>query len=299
MSAALGGGGADEHSGWDELAVGWALHALEPEDETQFSAHLAGCARCVRTVGETSEVMAAMAGDLPQAEPSEGLRDRLRAAVEQTEQIPPAQHRSAEPELPPVTPRAPRPVPEPLPAPVGGSSFGNVRAPLPARSAERRLAWRRGLPIALAAAAVAAVLSLGALNVVATGDRDAAQARAEAESRMLAELLQPGQTTIAPLTDGGRALATVVARDGEVQVVADGLAVNDSHDHTYVVWGLGDDLPKALGTFDVVTSELDLRTVGSTGTGLDDFTEYGISLEPGRQAPSYPTDIVATGEVDS
>ena len=299
MSAVLRGGGADEHRGWDELAVGWALHALEPEDETLFGAHLAGCARCTHTVGDTSAVMAAMARDLPQAEPSEGLRDRLRTAVEQTEQIPPAQRRSVEPGQPAAAPRAPRPVPEPLPAPLAVSSSGNLRAPLPDRSAERRPAWRRRLPVALAAAAVAAVLSLGALTVVATGDRDAAQDRAEAEAQMLAELLQPGQATIAPLTDGDRVLATVFAREGEVQVVADGLAVNDRDDHTYVVWGLGDDLPKALGTFDVVTSELDLRTVGSTGTGLDDFAEYGISIEPGRQAPSYPTDIVATGEVDS
>ncbi len=79
--------GAD-HRLWDELAVGWALHALEPEDEAVFAAHLAGCGRCSRTVAETAEVMAAMATDLPPAEPGEGLRDRLREAVERTEQVP-------------------------------------------------------------------------------------------------------------------------------------------------------------------------------------------------------------------
>ena len=67
-----------EHEAFDELAVGWALHALEPEDEDAFAGHLAGCARCTRTVAETHEVMAAMATDLPVAEPSVDLRARLR-----------------------------------------------------------------------------------------------------------------------------------------------------------------------------------------------------------------------------
>ena len=32
----------DDHEAWDELAVGWALHALEPEDEALFIAEFAG-----------------------------------------------------------------------------------------------------------------------------------------------------------------------------------------------------------------------------------------------------------------
>ena len=103
-----------DHAPFDELAVGWALHALEPEDESFFVAHLAGCDRCATTVAETTDVMAAMATDLPPAEPSEGLRDRLRAAVEQTEPrpVPPAE--SARPAPPPAVPapaaRAVRPI---------------------------------------------------------------------------------------------------------------------------------------------------------------------------------------------
>ena len=76
-----------DHEVFDELAVGWALHALEPEDEALFARHLPDCPRCARTVAETEEVMAAMATDLPPAEPSEDLRARLRAGVERTEQV--------------------------------------------------------------------------------------------------------------------------------------------------------------------------------------------------------------------
>jgi hypothetical protein len=117
---------------------------------------------------------------------------------------------------------------------------------------------------------------------------------------MLDGLLTPGRATIAPVTtQDGRGVATVVARADEVQVVADGLTVNDRADETYVVWGVQGDAPTALGTFDVVTAGMDLRPVGSTATALDDYPAYAISLEPGREAPSTPTDIVATGEVTS
>ena len=299
MSAAMGGTGRDdEHRSWDELAVGWALHALEPEDETLFGDHLAGCARCARTVAETAEVMGAMAGDLPPAEPSEGLRERLRAAVEETEQLPPVSRGTQPAALQPAVPAAPGRHSAAARG-LAASEYGNLRAPLPVPVAAHRPAWRRVLPTALVAAAVAAVLSLGAWNVVVTNDRDTAQTTAAEQSQMLDQLLAPGRVALAPVTADGKRVATVVARDDEVQVVASGLPVNDSHDHTYVVWGMRDGLPQALGTFDVVTPQMDLRTVGSTATGLDAYPMYAISLEPGRQAPSFPTDVIGQGEVTS
>ncbi len=116
---------------------------------------------------------------------------------------------------------------------------------------------------------------------------------------MLDGLLTPGRATIAPVLAHGTAVATVVAREDRVQVVAQDLPVNDSRDSTYVVWGIQGGTPEALGTFDVVTPQMDLRTVGSAVTGLDDYAEYAISIEPGRQAPSSPTDIVGRGQVTS
>jgi hypothetical protein len=70
-------------------------------------------------------------------------------------------------------------------------------------------------------------------------------------------------------------------------------------DTTYVVWGMDGADVTALGTFDVTRSQIDVRTVGSGMTGLDQFAGYGISLEPGQEAPSQPTDIVAIGQVTS
>jgi len=280
-----------EHAGWDELAVGWALHALEPEDEALFTGHLAGCARCAQTVADTAEVMGAMAADLPPAEPSEGLRERLRAAGEETEQLPQGPRVVDQPRTPPGAPAARAPL-----APVGDLG---LRAPLPVPEIDRRPAWRRVLPTALIAAAVAAVLSMAAWNVVVSSDRDAAAAVAAEQSAMLDDLLAPGRVAVAPVTQDGDRVATVLARDDRVQVVASGLPVNDSHDQVYVLWGIQGSVPQPLGTFDVVTPQTDLRTVGSSETGLDGYSGYAISIEPGRQMPSSPTDVVGQGEVTS
>jgi Anti-sigma-K factor rskA len=289
-----------EHEGFDELAVGWALHALEPEDEELFAAHLPTCPRCRRTVSETADVMGALACDLPPVEPPERLRERLRAAVEETEQLP---RLAREDERPPPVPAAlpDRPVPD-RPVPVHRfkpPASGAHRAPFPVGAVDPRSSWRRVLPNALVAAAVAAILALGTWNVVLSAARDEAQAAAAEQAELVDALLTPGQATIAPLTADGATLATVVAREGQVQVVSQGLTPNDVRAQTYVVWGIGAGAAAPLGTFDVTSPQPALRTLGSGVSGLDAFTGYAVSLEPGRSAPPEPGEVVASGEVPS
>ena len=158
--------------------------------------------------------------------------------------------------------------------------------------------WRRVLPNALVAAAVAAILALGTWNVVLSSAREEAQATAAEQAQLVEALLTPGRATIAPMSANGTTVATVVARDDQVQVVSQGLAPNDVQDQTYVVWGTGAGSATPLGTFDVTSPQPALWTVGS-GSGLDGYTGYAVSLEPGRQAPTEPTVIVASGEVPS
>ena len=267
-----------DHQVLDELAVGWALHALEPEDEAMFARHLPGCARCAETVAETTEIMGAMARDLPLAEPSDDLRTRLRAAVETTEQLP-------APAVPTASTETVRELaPAPVPRPADGSR------------------WRRVLPASLVAAALAAIVGLGLWNVFLTTSQERLQETVAAQEEVMDVLLTPGRATVAPLQqidDEGRTVATVVARSDELQVVTHGLSVNDAAETTYVVWGLGEGAPVALGVFDVSRSQMDVRTVGSPATELDGFPLYGISLEPGQEAPPAPTEVVATGEVTS
>lgn len=56
------------HEQWEELAAGYALHALEPDEELLFTAHLQDCSTCRATVGE-NDFIAAQLGTL--AEPSD------------------------------------------------------------------------------------------------------------------------------------------------------------------------------------------------------------------------------------
>jgi len=262
-----------DHQRYDELAVGFALHALEPEDEAEFARHLPGCARCAAVVAETTELMGAMAADLPRAEPSEALGARLREAVASTEQV----HRPTAP----LESDAPRAVPPAGPAVV----------PDPRRT--------RVISLALVAAAAAAVLGLGVWNIGLRSERAELSSTVAEQQDVVDALLSPDRVVLDPLGEDGRPVATVVPQDDELEIVTHGLAVNDDASTTYVLWGVGDDGAEPLGTFDVERSQTELRTVGSGLTGLDDYPQYAISLEPGREAPSDPTEVVATGQVTS
>jgi hypothetical protein len=286
------------HEAFDELAVGWALHALEPADETAFARHLPDCHRCARTVTETEEVMAALAADLAPAEPSEDLRSRLRSAVERTEQV------RRPPVVPPpapgdTTPPRGRQRPEGRPLPVApAASDPPADAPVP-RSAFSSLR-ERGWALALAAA-VAAIVGLGIWNVSLSTSRDRAVETAARQEAVVEELLQPGARVVARMDDGSGPVATVVVRGGDVQVVSQALAVNDDTEETYVLWGLRDGgaAPEAVGTFDVVRSRLDVHAVVSASTGSDAYDAYAVSLEPGRRPPATPSEVLASGQVTS
>jgi hypothetical protein len=267
MSTTRPGPGHDE--GFEELAVGWALHALEPEDADAFLPHLADCARCRQVVDDTFEVMAHLATAAPSAEPPPGLGERLRAEVARTPQDGTA-------ELPRTA--APRTAARPAPA---------APVPAPAVVPVPRRRWTS----VLVAASLAAVVGLGAWSAVLVGDRNQARDTAAAEAAMVEELLRPGTATVVPVRDGGRTVATLLARDDGVQVVSHELEANDRDAETYVLWGLDQGTPKALGAFDVEGRGLELDTLEVEGAA--GFPNYGISVEPGRQAPEAPTDVVA------
>lgn len=66
-----------------ELAIGWALHALEPAEQYLVAPHLADCPECTRTVAETEQVGAALGLALSDvAIPSPRLEWRVLAATE-------------------------------------------------------------------------------------------------------------------------------------------------------------------------------------------------------------------------
>jgi hypothetical protein len=79
---------ADPHDQYRELAAGYALHALEPDDEATLLAHLPGCPACRAEVDAGEAALAELAYSLPGTPPA-GLRDAILDSI-RTEPATPA-----------------------------------------------------------------------------------------------------------------------------------------------------------------------------------------------------------------
>lgn len=274
-----------------QQAVGWALHALEPDEEMAVLLHLPHCAACRAAVAEAEEVLATLGGVVPSAEPPPALRERLLSAAAATEQRPSV-----------LQARAER-VPDRVPAPARSGAGRRHRLDAEDRSGLRpRRSWlsSRGRRLVASSLAVVAVLAVGGLAVRATQleqQRDAESAQAQGLSELIAQLDEPGSRHALLAAADNSTVAAVLLANGERQVYTLGLAAN-SRDRTYVLWGIGSDArPVPLGTFDVDRADRGLRTVGSAAEA-EDYGQYAISIEPGRVAPASPTEVVASGQVE-
>lgn len=287
-------------SEFEALAVGWALCSLEPDDEERFTAHLTDCAHCHRVIDETHETLSELAYALPGEEPPPELRDRLRAAVD------------AEPQLAPQTavqappgggPRSELPVLRPMPArsepdrPESHPGRGRHAAGSgPGRRV--RPSRRNRLRTLVAAVAVLVVVAgLGVWNVALRNDRNHAQTTAQRYQSAVSSLMSPGARTARIDTTKGQPLATIVDRADKLTLVTVALARNNERSSTYVVWGLQsakDTTPAPLGTFDVAHRDIDIQAMSPVSSTVS-FPLYAVSKEPGRTAPSAPTDVLGSG----
>ncbi|MDN5930917.1 MAG: anti-sigma factor [Pseudonocardia sp.] len=272
-----------------QQAVGWALHALEPDEEMAVLLHLPHCAACRTAVADAEEVLTTLGGVVPSVEPPPALRERLLSAAASTEQRPSMLQARAERD------------PAPVPAQAGDGR--RHRLDTDDRSGRRpRRSWlsSRGRRLMAASLAVVAVVAVGGLAVRATQleqQRDAESAQAQGLSELIAQLDEPGSRHALLAAADNSTVAAVLLANGERHVYTLGLAAN-ARDSTYVLWGIGPDAaPVPLGTFDVDRADQGLRTVGSAAEA-EDFTQYAISIEPGRVAPASPTEVVASGQVE-
>ncbi len=248
------------HCEQQELAVGWALHALEPADEAVFRAHLTGCERCQATVRETEEVGAALALGVRQVQPPDVLGERIRE----------------------VTGEA-------------GSGPAHTGA---SRRVGWRVTARSALLAAAAVVLVALSVGLGLRAVQLDAERDVAAQRAAELSEVL-ELAADPATRIIELTGpDGRPLARLLAGPDSRMLLPVALPANRTGDQIYVLWGLrpGDAVP--LRTFDISAEPFAVQPVGPDPTG-GSFVGYAVSLEPGRTMPAAPSRVLASGQVES
>lgn len=311
----------------NEQAVGWALHALEPDEEMAVLLHLPQCPSCRQVAEEAADVLAELGVAVEQVDPPPALRDRLMARVAETpQQTPPARPfpdpstadplPAAAPDAPPdrdrpepAEPRAgdasppdPGPTPPasaPVTPPPRRAADGRTRPPdnRPGRGSRWSRRTRRLVAGALALVAVLAIGGLAVRNAQLQAERDAQIAQAQSLEQLLDQFDRPGVQHALLAREDGSTIAAVVVENGRPQVFPIGMPANAVDRDTYVLWGIADGAdPAPLGTFDVTGGTSGLLAVGTAPESAG-YSAYAISLEPGRSAPAVPTDVVASGPV--
>lgn len=262
--------------GHAELAVAWALHALEPEEDAEFAAHLAECPECQDVVAGTEEVSALLGTAVEPVDPPPSLRARILEAAEE-----------------PVTGALPGGSKAPLPASSGRDAASSNVVPLRRR---RRLV--AGLAVAAAAALVVVIGGLVNANRDLAQERDAATAQAD-RSHQVVELVdaasRPGTPHAVLASAEGTFVGLVVDRGAGPEFLATGLPANDAG-HTYVLWGLAGGRPVGLSAFDMSGSGPVTASVPSSSADRR-FAGFAVSYEPGRTVPAAPTQVVASGQL--
>jgi anti-sigma factor RsiW len=267
----------DPHERFDELAVGHALSALEPQEEALFAAHLGSCARCERAVAEHAATLAELAHAAPPVEPPasvlEGIRDAVRAESRDSLSVVPAQPAS----------RAAAPV-----------------ADLRERRRRRSVQVRRSHLLTSAAAVVALLLGLGGWNAALQRDNAEQGARVENLAAAVQALENEDTRTVRMSSPEGEVLAVAVVQPEQMSLVVDGLAPNDD-DTVYVLWGqsrYGD--VRAVSTFDVESRELEVLNGLRLEPGVGEVTTLMVTQEQGRTAPAITTQpVLVSGAVQA
>jgi hypothetical protein len=266
---------ADPHQPFDELAVGHALSALEPDEQVRFTAHLAGCARCERALVQHHESLAQLAHSAPQVEPPPSLLEGIRAGVRAEARGP----QTPEPAL--LTEVAP---------PVS----------LDERRARRSVQVRRSHLLTGAAAVVALLLGLGGWNAALQRDNAEIGARYASVAAAVQALESEDTRTVRLASPEGEVLAVAVVQGEEMSLVLDGLKPNDD-DTVYVLWGqsrYGD--VRAVGTFDVDRQELDVLHGMRLEPGVGEVTTLMVTHEQGRTPPAMTTQpVLVSGDVQA
>jgi anti-sigma-K factor RskA len=243
------------HSEFEELAAGYVLGALEPDDEHAFQQHLGGCSACEANVRELEAVVGELAYAVPPADPPDTLWAGIRREIG-----PEAARRTA-------IPAAPGP---------------------PAGAGARRL---RLLPALAAAAAIllVVVLSLWNLNLrdqnAVYRDRVAALERAtELANDPTASLVtlddQPGTT-------GAQATVIASTRQDRGVLLIENLPPLQRN-RVYELWGIpAGEIPQKALVF------VPLRRQGTQAlqfeVPIQPGTVFAITEEPGPDGSEQPT----------
>jgi anti-sigma-K factor RskA len=241
------------HSELEELAAGYVLGALEPDDEHVFLQHLGGCAICEANVRELEAVTGELAYAIPPVDPPETLWAGIRRQVR-----PEAARRRA------------------IPAAPGAGADGR----------------RRLLPGLAAAAAVVLVVALSLWNLSLRDQNAVYRARVAALERATQLANDPNANLISLGNPAGStaAQATVIASSPQDRGV---LLVEDlpplQRGRVYELWGVpGGKIADAQKALVFVPLRRGVQTY-EFRVPIQPGTVFAITDEPGPAGSPKPT----------
>jgi anti-sigma-K factor RskA len=248
------------HSEYEELAAGYVLGALEPDDEHDFRLHLDGCARCAADVRELQAVVGTLAYAVPPADPPDTVWAGIR--------------REIGPEIAPSRP-APAPAPTPLPARRGRGRGARVLGGL------------------AAAAAIVLLVALSVWNLNLRDQNSAFRERVAALERATQLANDPTAALVslddAPGPPGAQAAVIASTREDRGVLIVENLPPLQ-RDRVYELWGIpGGRMAEA----QKATVFIPLRRQGvqtlEFEVPVQPGTVFAITEEPGPDGSEKPT----------
>jgi hypothetical protein len=269
------------HSEFEELAAGYVLGALEPDDEHAFQRHLGDCATCEANVRELEAVVGELAYAAPPVDPPDTLWAGIRREI-QSEAVRPGTIPEAAP--PATTEPAGRP---------GGPVRPEGRPDQRRRPARPTRRPRRLLPGLAAAAAIVLVAVLSVWNLNLRDENAAIRGRVAALERATQLANDPNASLVTlddtPGPEGAQ--ATVIASSTQDRGV---LLVESlpplARGRVYELWGVPEgDIDRAQKAVVFVP----LRRQGVQAlefeVPIQPGTVFAITDEPGPDGSEKPT----------
>ena len=248
------------HSEFEELAAGYVMGALEPDDEHDFQRHLGGCATCEANVRELEAVVGELAYAAPPVDPPDTLWAGIRREIQ-----------------PEAAPRGTIPPPIPSPTP----------------EARVRRRGRRLLPGLAAAAAILMVAVLSAWNLSLRDENAAIRDRVAALERATQLANDPNASLVTmdevPGPEGAQATVIASSRQDRGVLLIESLPPL-ARDRVYELWGV----PQ--GNIDQAQKALVFVPLRRKGVQALEFevpiqpgTVFAITDEPGPDGSEKPT----------
>jgi anti-sigma-K factor RskA len=245
------------HSEYEQLAAGYVLGALEPDDEHVFQRHLGGCSECEANVRDLEEVVGTLAYAAPPVDPPETLWASIQREV----------RREARPE-------------------------GRRAQPQPQPRVVRPRRWVSPLVARLgAAAAIVAVAALSVWNLNLRDENAGYRDRVTALEQATRLLNEPNTAKVTLEGSAAGAQATVLAAEAQDRGV---LVVENlpplERGKVYELWGIPD---RGTGRAQKAVVFIPLRRQGPQTLEfqmpIERDTVFAITEEPGPEGSEQPT----------